>query len=286
MSVKDLVLLAIKVSILCTVLGFGLKTTPRDLLYLLRRPGLLLRSLLGVLVVMPICAVLLTHVIGMPPVVAIVMIALAISPVPPLLPGKETKSGGQASYGVALMAMLSALAIVTVPLSLEILGRMGERPLGASPAAVARVVVTAALLPLTAGIALRAMWPSAATRIAPVLSRVANVLLPLAVVLLLAGSWRALWDAAGGGAIVALGLFAGVGLLVGHVLGGPDPQQSIVLALSTSCRHPAIAFSIASANFPDRQFAGTILLYLLVNAVVGGVYVAWMRKRSAVIAAT
>jgi BASS family bile acid:Na+ symporter len=54
--------------------------------------------------------------------------------------------------------------------------------------------------------------------------------------------------------------FVGVGLIVGHLMGGPDPEHSIVLALSTACRHPAIALSIAAANFPDQRFGGTILL--------------------------
>jgi bile acid:Na+ symporter, BASS family len=62
-------------------------------------------------------------------------------------------------------------------------------------------------------------------------------------------------------------------------MGGPDPNQSVVLALSSACRHPAIALSIAAANFPDEHFGGTILLYLIVNAIVGIPYVEWQRRR-------
>lgn len=40
-------------SLVCTVLSYGLKAAPADLLYLLRRPGLLARSLIAVFVVMP-----------------------------------------------------------------------------------------------------------------------------------------------------------------------------------------------------------------------------------------
>ena len=47
MDLKHIVVLALQVSIFCTVFGFGLKTTTDDLMYLIRRPGLLLRSLLG-----------------------------------------------------------------------------------------------------------------------------------------------------------------------------------------------------------------------------------------------
>jgi hypothetical protein len=56
MELRQLVILALQVSILCTVFGFGLRATTGDLLYLARRPGLMLRSLLAMLVVMPLVA--------------------------------------------------------------------------------------------------------------------------------------------------------------------------------------------------------------------------------------
>ena len=59
MDLKQLLVLALQVSVACTVFGFGLKMTVHDLLYLVRRPGLLARSLLAMFVVMPVVAVLL-----------------------------------------------------------------------------------------------------------------------------------------------------------------------------------------------------------------------------------
>jgi len=58
MDAKQLVMFALRVSILCTVFGFGLKATKGDLLFLVRRPGLLGRSLLAVFVIMPAVAAL------------------------------------------------------------------------------------------------------------------------------------------------------------------------------------------------------------------------------------
>ena len=43
MDLKQIVVLVLQVSIVCTVLGFALKATFADLLYLFRRPGLLAR---------------------------------------------------------------------------------------------------------------------------------------------------------------------------------------------------------------------------------------------------
>ena len=97
MELKQLVMLALQVSILATVFGFGLKATTADLLYLIRRPGLLLRSLVAVFVIMPALAVVLALVFDFPRPAEIVLISVAMSPVPPLLPQKETKAGGHAS---------------------------------------------------------------------------------------------------------------------------------------------------------------------------------------------
>jgi BASS family bile acid:Na+ symporter len=101
------------------------------------------------------------------------------------------------------------------------------------------------------------------------------------VLVLLLGTATQIWQAAVPSAIVALTLFTVAGLAIGHVLGGPDPDHSVVLALSTACRHPAIALTIATANFPDQRFAGTILLYLIVNAIVAIPYVTWLRRQAA-----
>ena len=280
MDAKQVVLLALQISILSTVFGFGLKATKDDLLYLVRRPGLLARSLLAVFVIVPILALVLEQIFDFRHTAEVALIAVAISPIPPLLPQRERQAGGNQGYGLGLMATLALLSIVTVPLWVEILERLFSRPFAASPLGIARVVFIAALLPLVAGTAVRALLPSVADRIEKPISMIGKILLPLAVVALLAATWRQMWAAAGGGAIAAMVLFVVMGLLVGHVLGGPDPDQSTVLAISSACRHPAIALSIASASFTEVRFGGTILLYVIVNILVGLPYIVWQRKRS------
>ena len=279
MDLKQVVMLALQVSILATVFGFGLKTRPADLAYLFHRPGLLVRSVLSVLVIVPILALLFVRMFDFRPTAEIALISLAISPVPPLLPRRESTAGGQQSYGLALLAVLAALAIVAIPLWLAILQQLANRPLTLAPGTVARVVIVSTLLPLALGVAIRSLLPALADKIEGPIALVARVLLPAAVLVLLAATWRQVWGATGAGTILAMIAFVTAGLLVGHLMGGPDPEHSVVLALSSACRHPAIALTIASANFPDHHFAGTILLYLIVNGLVGVPYLAWHRRQ-------
>ena len=278
MDARQLIVLALQVSIIGTVFSFGLNTTHADFRYLFGRPGLLCRSLLAVLVITPLMAIVLVQVFEFQRAAEIALVALAISPLPPLLPSKESKVVGNTSYGVALMALLALLAIVTVPLSVKVLEQVVGRPLNVPTAAIARMVSVAVLLPLLVGMAVRTLRPAVAERIEPVITLVAKILLILGAVALFAGMWRAILGAIGGGAVAAMLVFVVLALAIGDLLGQPEREHSIVLALSAASHHPAIALSIASANAPNEHFAGTILLYLLVNLVVGGLYIAWQHR--------
>lgn len=281
MGARELVLLAIVLSILCTVFGFGLKAAWDDLLYLARRPGLLLRSLLAVNVLMPIVALLLVRTFDLQHEVEVALVALAISPLPPLLPNRLGKAGGHAAYGISLMATLGLLAIATVPLTLQLLGSLLDRPLGIAPSAIASKVLTMIIAPLAAGILVRAWLPAVASRIERPVELVAKLLLPLAVLALLSAVLPAVWALVGNGTVVAMVAFVAIGLLVGHVVGGADPEKATVLAIASACRHPAIALSIASTNFPDERFGATIVLFLLVSALACLPYIAWQKRRAA-----
>ena len=277
MEPRQLIRLAFQVSVACTVFGFGLQATTEDLLYLVRRPGLLVRSLLAVFVVMPVVAVGLGLMFDLQPTARITLVALAISPIPPRLPKMQRKAGGHAGYGLGLMAIAAALSIVAIPGALELLNVIFERSFAMAPAAIAVVVLKFVFGPFAAGLAFRALAPAVAERIeGPVLS-VSQILLVLALLVLLAASLPVIRAAVGGGTVAAMVLFSLAGLAVGHVLGGPDPDHSVVLALSTSFRNPAIAFIVASANFPNERFGGTILLYVLVTLVAGISYLLWRR---------
>jgi BASS family bile acid:Na+ symporter len=281
MNLKQIVVLVLQASIFSTVFGFGLKATPDDLLYVVRRPGLLARSLLAVFVVMPVVAVMLAQLFNFAQTVRLVLVALAVSPLPPILPKKESKAGGYTPFGLGLMAVFALLAIVAVPASVELLGRFLGRQLEPAWPTMARAVLMSTLLPLAAGMIVRAALPAFADRLEKIVTPVGKVLLPVGVLALVAGALPQIWALIGNGNVLAIVIFTVAGLAIGHILGGPNPDHSVVLALSTACRHPAIALSLAAANFPDQRFGATILLYLLVSGIVAIPYLAWQERQSA-----
>jgi BASS family bile acid:Na+ symporter len=280
MDTKQLVLLALQVAIFATVFGFGLQAKADDLTYILRRPGLLLRSLLAMFVVMPMVVVILVKALDLRMPVEVVLVVLAISPIPPLLPGKEMKAGGLPSYGLGLMLLFGLAAIALTPLLVEVMARVFHRPVTMSPGGIARIVVTMILVPLVSGMIVRALLPRVARWVRNPVRWAANGLLVLGVLAVLVGSWNSIWAATGSGTLIAILAFVVVGLVVGHLLGGPDPEHSAVLALSTACRHPAVALAVASANYPNEHFGGIIALYLIASAIAALPYVKWQRQRA------
>ena len=197
---------------------------------------------------------------------------------PPLLPRREAKAGGLQPYAVSLLATLALLAIVTIPLLVELLATYFRKPLTTPESAIARLVFNSVLLPLAAGIAVRA-WTTFGVRLARPASQLGTLLLAAGSGLLLFGTWRSILSVIGDGTVVMAVAFVALGLVVGRLFGGPDPRQATVLGLSTACRHPAITLSIASANFPGERFETTVLVYLLVGLVVLTPYVMWSRAR-------
>src|SRR5277367_6624892 len=136
MGLEQLIMLAIKASILLLVFGLGLHASLQDATYLFRRPGLLVRSLLSMNVIMPLFAAAVAAIFDLHSEVKIAIVALALSPVPPILPGKQEKAGGRASYAIGLLVAAALFAVVLVPAGVELMGRLFGQDLHMAPRAV------------------------------------------------------------------------------------------------------------------------------------------------------
>jgi BASS family bile acid:Na+ symporter len=211
--------------------------------------------------------------------VKVVLIALALSPVPPVLPKKLLKAGGGHEYVMALLFAASVFAIVWIPLAGVVLDRIFPVEVNIPPAPVAKLVAMTVLGPTLAGVVVRQLAPNLAERIAGPLGKVATVLLLAGLILIIAKAAPAMLAQLGDGTLLAIVAFLVLGLAVGHLLGGPTPGDRSVLALATASRHPGVALAIAQLIFPaDKSAAATLLLYLITGVVVTVPYVNWRKK--------
>jgi bile acid:Na+ symporter, BASS family len=278
-DLTTLIVLTVKLSIILSVMALGLRATLGDATHVLRSPRALGRAFLSMNVVLPIAAVVIVRAFDLHPAVKMALVALSVSPVPPILPGKALKAGGSQSYTIGLLTAMAVLSIVTVPLALELLQTAFSLPLDMPVASVALVVSFTVLLPLTVGIAFRAALPRVARRLATIASALGGVLLLAGGLVILLGARASLGSLVGDGTVAAFAAWSLVGVVVGHWLGGPEPQNRPVLALATASRHPAVAIAIEQVNFPQQKLAvAAVLLFLIVNAAVTAGYLAWFRR--------
>lgn len=280
MNMVAIILLALKASIILSVFAIGLKATFADAIFLFRRPGYLIRALLSMNVLMPLVALAIGEAFDLHPAVKIALVAISVSPIPPILPNKAMKAGGKENYTIGLLVAISALSIFVIPIAMEIFERITGVSLAMQPRLIAVVVLTTILLPLLVGIAIGKIVPTLADRAAKPIGILASALLILSALPLLIGSARTVFSLVGDGTILSLAGFALIGLIVGHLLGGPELDNRSVLALATASRHPAVAIAIAHANFPEQKLAGAaVLWYLILSGMVSALYFSWVKRQ-------
>jgi BASS family bile acid:Na+ symporter len=279
MSVADGIMLAVKGSLALTVFGIGIESTPSDTMYLLRHRALFARSIISMNVIMPLLALWLATAFGLLEPVKIALVALAISPVPPLLPFKAAKAGGNGSYTIGLLVAASVLSIVLVPATVWLFGVFFATPFHVRSASIATIVGTSVLVPLALGIFSRRIAPHAAARAAKPMRIIAAIALVVAMFPILVTAWPAFRSLIGNGTLVAIVVMTAVGLVVGHALGGPIRDHRTVLGLATASRHPAVAIAITSVVLPGEKLAAAaVLLNLLVGAIASAPYIIWSKR--------
>lgn len=281
MNPATLIRVLILASMTLLVVSLGLRSTASDADYLFRRPRLLAQSLLAMYVVMPLVVIgLVMHLVLRPPV-EIALAALALSPVPPFLPSRQLKLASCEGYVYGLLVAASVLSIVLVPVVTTILETHVAYGPHVRVGSMLRIVALTVLLPLAAGMIIRRVWPERARTLTRPLHAIGNTLLVAGLLPVLVAQWSAMRSVIGDGTLLAIVIATGIGLFVGHVLGGPDPQHRTVLALATASRHPGVALAIASAGFPQQRLVpAAVLLAVVVGVAATAPYGAWRARVS------
>ena len=121
--------------------------------------------------------------------------------------------------------------------------------------------------------ALKRMLPVQAPRIGEWANTISNIALVGIVLVLIAIQFGTilplLWQS-----LPLVVAFATGSLLIGHVLGGPDPREQTALAIATVTRHPGLALLIATSSFPNLQVLPPILSVIIGCTIVSIPYMA------------
>ncbi|HEY5724194.1 MAG TPA: hypothetical protein VIT45_17930 [Allosphingosinicella sp.] len=283
MEPRLLVPYIIQISVILIVFSIGLRSRWGDLGYAVARPSLLMRGFVAVYVAVPATAFVAASLLPMEAPIKIGIVAMALSPLAPLVAGKMLKAGPHSSNVVGVYVALLMLALIAVPATLELVTAITGGSARIAVADVTWLIATSILLPLLVGVALAGLVPAAAPMIAKIAAIAGYLMLGLMVVLILYLAAGRLMGLVGNGTLLAIVLAELAGLAAGHFLGGPHIGQRVALAEAAASRHPGLAVLMVQENYENSStMLAAVLLYLVVGIVVTAIYVRLMGPRLAI----
>jgi BASS family bile acid:Na+ symporter len=270
------VLLAVlKTLVAVLVAAVGLGSTTADLTSLWRRPGLLLKSLLAMYLVVPLLALALVAFRHLSQWAEVALLVLAISAGAPLVPRKLRWLGNDV-YVFSLVVTSSLLAIVTVPAWAAVLAPVYGFASDLGPGQLAPLVARSFLVPLALGMVLRLPLRRVADRLSELILTFGGAALALCGLTLLVANAGLLAEA-GRDFLASLAIMTCGALAVGHLAGGPDPDSRTALAVCCATRHVGIAVLVA-ASVPGPRTTVLVAAYIVTSVAVSIPYLAWRRR--------
>lgn len=278
---KELVALAVQISLLLIVLSIGLQARWGDVTYAFRHPRQLFRAFIAVNLVVPLVAYVLCRLLPMDPMTEVGLVLMAVSPLAPFAPGKMLKAGADRPFVDGLYLTLLIAAVVVVPATLALLSAISYQTAYISIPEVALFVAKSVLIPMLVGLIVSGLWPAVADRLAPIARITGYVLLVPVALLILVKFGPGMTGLIGDGALIVITVTVLAGIAAGHWLGGRVPGHRLALSQAAATRHPGIAGLIAHHNFAQPQVILAIVLFLIVSIVISTAYSKWAHPKLA-----
>jgi BASS family bile acid:Na+ symporter len=274
------VLLAVLIPLAAFTTGLRARKLGQGDVHLWRHPKQLFRDLLAILILVPLWAIIVVRVVPVSPIVRggllIAVLAVGIGPAS----GMKRMAPGTAgaSEALDLNMIVLVLSMIFVPIGFALVARLFHRDFGVGAGAVAKVVLGRALVPLLLGLGAGRLSPRAATAAGPWLSKFIMAILLAVVAIALLVTGRRVAAVGGVGWLVALAV-AGGAVIIGHVLGGPNPESRGVVAVASAMRFPALALVLAAALPRGHEVIPVVLVYVLAAFLATTIYGAIMVRR-------
>lgn len=276
----DVIKAGVPLSLMAIMFSQGLRLAPGEQWEFFRqRLSLMLRSFAVVLVLVPLTTLAVILLFNPPMPIVICLSILAASPAAPFQLLVIFKKGGSLVYLATLHVSLALLAIVTVPVVLSLLSKVLGFEAEVSAGQVAWTVGKALLAPVLAGLAFRSLWPELADRIGPTLGKVAEIMLYVMALPILAKFHGVLLQMELSSYFV-MAVFVVVNLSLGHLLGPTEPEERTVLTMESGARNVGLAMAIGALNFTPERVLPVLIPYIILFVVISTIYLN-LQKRSA-----
>jgi bile acid:Na+ symporter, BASS family len=228
---------------------------------------------------------------GRPPEpVAVALLLVAACPGGALSNAYVFLAGADTALSVALTAISTVAAVVTLPVVLMAgMALAGQpRPAVADPwKAVLAALVVAVLVPVLLGLGLRHRWPGAVARHERTLRGAAAIGVLAVIALIVADQWTPLGRYAGVAivAAIAFGLLGGASGYAAGTAAGLPRHARFTVGVDLVCRNMAIFSLVAVTSLRRPELLAIGVVFFLVQATIGLLGGAAWRRRVAARAA-
>ena len=265
------------------MLGIGMRVDAAARRPLREDRGVLFRGLASVLFVVPLVAFGLLALVRLDAAMATGIAILAASPGAPMTTRRVTMGGGDPIFSSNLQLTSALLAVLVTPLLYAafygffdlLVGRIG-------PWTVVGQVAKVTFLPAGLGFAIQRIAPRWTSSIEPWVAKLANVLLALMGLALVAAlifepRLRGKLDV-GLVPIAAVVAWVVLSLVLGHALGGPSRKTRAAVAIAGIARNLGLALYILGLSDAGQDAVPMVFVYAVVGFVLAIPYGIFIKR--------
>ena len=258
--------LAMLIFVVSSMLAMGSGLMFAQIIEPLRSVRLVAFALLANFVLMPLGALALAKGLWLDESFGVGLLLLGCAGGAPFLPKLAELAKGNIPFAVGGAVLLMAVTVGFLPIALPLM--LPGAGVTVDPWNLARSLIPVMMLPLAAGLLLKARFGELASRVKPMLDWISNISLILAVVLVTAVNIDKVIQVFGTRGILAGVLFVALGLGIGWLLGGPDADTRRVMALGTSQRNIGAAVVVAGESFSDPKVVVMVIVFAIVALII------------------
>lgn len=284
MEESALTLFALPAALAVIMVSLGLELSTADFRRVLAEPRAITIGLVNLVLISPLLAFGIAELFGLPAGLAVGLVLLGSSPGGTMANVLTHLARGDTALSVSMTAISSLAAAITVPLYLELAQRhfdagalVGDVAMGS---VVARVFLVT-LVPVAAGMAIRARWPERTRAARPAVAKLSLVLFLLVIAGAVAAEHEKALDHLGDVAAAALALNVAAMAVSFTVakLARLDDRRATAIALELGVHNATLAIAVGASLATILTVPAAV--YAMFMFLTGGLFAAAMHRRNA-----
>ena len=278
--------IALPIALAVVMLGLGLGLTRSDFERVVRHPTVTVVALVCQILVLPAACFALVLAFELPPALAVGMMLLAAAPGGTSANLFSHLFRGDVALNISLTAVNSVLALVTLPVVVNLaVGYFGAGvdPIGAQVKTAVDVFVIV-LLPVIVGMLVRARRPTWADRMDRPVRIASFIILVLVLMGAIATNWNLLAAEFGRLSLITV-LFCVLSLSMGFVLPrwfGAPHRQAVATSFEIGIHNATLAIVVAQTVLDSTELSLPAAVYGVLMLPLAFAFVTLIRDRSAV----